>query len=516
MPTVFFGDFDDSFTVNSDDYTLVFLAGADSLRVNGGTVQAAMGSGDDFVDLRGGTVSAWGEDGNDRFDVYSVGAYVNGNAGNDLINIRGGSGLTGVGWDGDDVFDFLAASTGVALFGNFGNDSFFGHDRAISGTIDGGSGDDIFTGFQSGVTISGGQGNDVYRLSTVSNATFVEAAGEGIDTVQVAVGDSYTLAANIENILVQTFDTVGGPATLTGNGLANHITGGSVAETINALGGDDAVLGLGGDDVLAGNDGNDTLDGGSGNDTLKGGAGNDILQGGAGGDDMAGGTGNDVYYVNSVSDIVTEAAGAGTDSVQSSLSFYQLSNNVENGIIAVNSGATLYGNGSNNALTGGGGDDLISGDAGNDTINGGGGVDTIIGGLGADTLSGNLGDDYFLGQSGADAITGGGGGDTFDYDSTIDSRPTARDHIVDFTSSAGDNAGDDTLDLSDIDADTTVVGDQAFTFNDTGAAAGHPGDMWLTAFGADMMLHFDVNGDSVADMEIVMNSTVLWFDDIIF
>jgi serralysin len=55
---------------------------------------------------------------------------------------------------------------------------------------------------------------------------------------------------------------------------------------------------------------------------ITGGSGNDTLNGGAGSDTLVGGTGNDIYLVYNVGNVVTEAANAGTDLVQTTLATY--------------------------------------------------------------------------------------------------------------------------------------------------------------------------------------------------
>lgn len=141
-----------------------------------------------------------------------------------------------------------------------------------------GEGDDLaIIGPRTSSHIEGGPGNDTYRGWAVAN--FVEHAGEGIDTVQITLGDSYTLPANIENLV--NFGTV---PILTGNGLNNSITGGSIAETLSGQGGNDILRGNGGDDTLRGGPGADVLNGGSGADWLQGGTDRDQMIGGAGAD----------------------------------------------------------------------------------------------------------------------------------------------------------------------------------------------------------------------------------------
>src|SRR2546423_121725 len=86
------------------------------------------------------------------------------------------------------------------------------------------------------------------------------------------------------------------------------------------------------------------------NNALTGNAGDNILDGGAGNDEMAGGAGNDTYVVDSASDVVTEAAGQGIDTVQSSVS-YTLGANVENLTLTGSASVNAPGRKLNNALT---------------------------------------------------------------------------------------------------------------------------------------------------------------------
>ncbi|MGH2360706.1 MAG: calcium-binding protein, partial [bacterium] len=89
---------------------------------------------------------------------------------------------------------------------------------------------------------------------------------------------------------------------------------------------------------------------------------------------MTGTSGDDTFSVDHGSDTVTEAADAGTDSIESWVS-YTLPANVENLTLA----GLLHIEGTGNAL-----DNILRGNAGNNSLRGGGGNDTFYGGAGDD------------------------------------------------------------------------------------------------------------------------------------
>ncbi|MFK7870996.1 MAG: calcium-binding protein [Roseobacter sp.] len=193
---------------------------------------------------------------------------------------------------------------------------------------------------------------------------------------------------------------------------------------------DDVILGYGGKDKIFAGAGDDDIYGGSGNDFLRGQAGddflygeadNDVLDGGSGADKMYGGTGNDTYFVDSVDDFVSEAGGAGKDTVKSKVSFV-LGGGFENLWLSKGSEASdgtgnalrnmIVGNENDNLINGHAGNDNLLGQGGNDVIYGGAGHDKLHGGDGADTLHGGEGNDKLHGGSGADTTYGGDGDDT--------------------------------------------------------------------------------------------------------
>lgn len=118
---------------------------------------------------------------------------------------------------------------------------------------------------------------------------------------------------------------------------------------------------------VVGSSGDDVLIGGDGNDVLWGGDGNDVLDGGRGLDDMSGGTGDDIYIVDDLGDRVIEHADEGVDSVETSLSEYQLAQHVE--ILRYAGSESFHGRGNSgaNEISGGDHDDWLFGDDDDET-----------------------------------------------------------------------------------------------------------------------------------------------------
>ena len=112
---------------------------------------------------------------------------------------------------------------------------------------------------------------------------------------------------------------------------------------------------------------------------------NDTHEGSLGADTLVGTSNDDTYIINNKGDKIIEELDAGTDAVQSSIT-YALGNNLENleliGVAKINA--------TGNAL-----DNWLSGNDGNNVLNGMAGNDILINGLGSDKLTGGKGMDTF-------------------------------------------------------------------------------------------------------------------------
>jgi Ca2+-binding RTX toxin-like protein len=320
--------------------------------------------------------------------------------------------------------------------------------------LSGGDGYDTLDGGAGADRLVGGADDDVYIVDDAGDEV-VELDDEGIDSVQSRVDRQ--LAANVENLkLLGTADLDG-----RGNGLANSIVG---------------------------NKADNELFGFDGADGLYGDAGDDLLDGGAGIDRMSGGTGDDRYIVDDSLDVVSESGNSGFDEVTASVS-YTLSANVER--LVLSGVADIDG----------------TGGAGVNEVIGNSGANRLAGGWGDDVLRGGGGDDTLIFDSGLDSLWGGDGADRF----VLNWVPNA----------AGDRIEDlqlgDVIDLSAIDANGKLKGDQAFELI-AGDFTGRGGELNATLIaGGSYKVSADINGDLAADLVFhVTSDHLLGTGDFVF
>lgn len=430
-----------------------------------------------------------------------------------------------IGWALGDNLENLTLTGKLAIdgMGNGRDNRLIGN--AANNRLESFSGNDYLDGGAGADTLIGGLGDDIYVVAQQGDVV-IEQANQGHDTVRSLV--SLTLAANVEDL--ELMGSAGLSATgneldnsLTGNNGNNLLDGGVGADIMRGLKGNDTYVvdNLGDQVIESANEGIDTVrssislvlgdhlenliltgtahinaTGNSLGNSLTGNDGNNVLDGSSGIDKLAGGKGDDTYIVDLIAkgsgiqmvaaleDSVIEAKNAGLDSLilrssvdgLSKATTLTLSSMLEN-LDASQTGSTwlnLTGNSVGNRITGNAADNLLDGKSGDDILDGGAGNDILIGGLGSDTL------------------TGGDGADTFRFDSLKEvGIGNLRDIITDFQS------GVDRIDLSRMDADTTVKGSNRFSYIGSDEFTG-AGQLRLV----DEVLYGNINGDLNADFEI--------------
>ncbi|MCE3289411.1 MAG: hypothetical protein K0R83_1423, partial [Caulobacter sp.] len=465
--------------------------GNDVLTGAAGSDRLVGGGGNDVLDGAAGIDELIGGAGNDTYRV-TAGDLITELTGEGLDTVEVASGSYTLG-DNLEKLVLLAAAGSVNATGN-----------ALDNTLVGNAGDNVLDGGLGADILQGGAGNDTYVVDNAGDT--ISDVGGGVDTVQTSLNTYALGSTTLENL---TF-TGAGNFSGTGTSLANVIIGGAGNDRLDGLGGADILTGGLGDDTYVVNQatdviveldgqGSDTVEasasytlaaglsveamvavgaaavsltGNELNNSLTGNAAANVLNGGAGADAMAGGLGADTYIVDNAGDTVTELAGGGVDTVQSSID-YVLGAEVERltltGVAISATGNALanilIGNAQDNILDGGAGADSLQGGLGNDTyhvdnagdviVESGIGIDsvntslnsytlgaalenlsfsgigtfagtgnnfanTIVGSAGSDTLSGLGGDDILDGGAGADAMDGGAGNDTYFVDNAGD------------------------------------------------------------------------------------------------
>ncbi len=263
-------------------------------------------------------------------------------------------------------------------------------------------------------TVAGGAGNDIYYVErhlddnnnlVDSKPEISEAAYKGNDTVVSRVKNfELTAGSHVENIILEEPAYAEGEAHLRyqsalGNTLSQSIKG-------NAL--DNVLMGGATSSSVAG----DSLDAGDGDDYLDGGMGlSDSATTLTVNTTMVGGKGNDTYVMRNKGDVITEAAGAGDDTVLSYVDV-TLGANVEHltlldGADTLSSARMGVGNALGNEIHGNQFANTLDGGAGDDTLYGSEAGDEY-----ADSLSGGAGNDAFYVFNSLDSIDGGAGTDS--------------------------------------------------------------------------------------------------------
>lgn len=535
-------DLNNIVTGNTGANTLSGLQGNDTLNGNVGVDTLWGGDGNDALNGDAGNDALYGDAGNDTLnggldidamsgglgdDVYIVDNLAdvvieNADEGTDLVqssvSYALSSNVENLTLTGTANINGTGNALNNVIVGNTGNNSLSG--LAGNDTLTGSSGNDVLDGGTGADSMAGGLGNDTYVVDEGADVVS-EVLNEGTDLVQSGI--SYTLGANLENLTLTGSENLNG----TGNTLNNVLSGNAGNNILDGAAGADSLIGGLGDDTYlvdnssdviteaigggfdtvsasanttlsanlenltltgtanlsgAGNASDNVLRGNTGNNTLSGDAGNDRLDGGLGGDAMSGGIGDDIFVVDNAGDTVNEAASAGNDTVESSVS-YTLTANVERLVLVGAGDLSGVGNGLGNAMTGTIGNNTLDGAAGADTLIGGAGNDTYLvdssgdvvielagegvdtvsssistsladnvenlvltgvadlagsgntvnnaldgnagnnllsGGEGDDVLTGNAGNDVLNGGLGADQMSGGVGNDTYVVDSDSD------------------------------------------------------------------------------------------------
>ncbi|MCJ8052547.1 putative Ig domain-containing protein [Shinella curvata] len=454
--------------------------------------------GRDTLDGKAGADQMRGGDGDDTYLVDNTG---------DVIVELTGEGT-----------DLVKASVSYTLSSNVenltltGSSTLSGTGNTLANVLVGNDGNNVLDGKSGADRMIGGKGNDTYVIDNVADAV-VESASAGTDLVKASA--SYTLASNVENLTL----TGAGKINATGNTLANTLTGNDANNILDGKTGADRMIGGKGNDIyridnlgdvvvegtgagtdlvqssisytLGGNVENLTLIGtarltASGNslaNVLTGNDANNILDGKTGADRMIGGKGNDTYIVDNAGDAITEGACAGTDLVQSSVS-YTLASNIEKLTLTGSAKIGGFGNSLSNTIIGNNANNILEGKGGTDTLVGGGGDDRLIGG----------------GDGTRDNLYGGTGADIFVFLPAQGKKVISaedRDTIFDFSQSQGDK-----MDLKGMDADTKTSADDAFRFLGTDRFHKTAGELRYEIRNGEAYVSGDTDGDGFANFSI--------------
>ncbi|GAA0653556.1 beta strand repeat-containing protein [Brevundimonas lenta] len=359
--------------------------------------------------------------GHDDFYGSSVANTLSGDSGDDRLEGGGGDDIL-KGGEGIDMAAYRRATSGVTVSlgegahatGATGVDTFDSIEgligSAFNDVLTGDAGNNQFEGGAGDDRIEGGAGFDVAIYN--SSSSTAKYTYDGVHVTVTGAPFGTDVLTGVEMLMINGVGVhVSEMAIVSaGTAAADTIIGGNAGDTLRGGAGADLIQGGAGSDKLYGDDGDDRLEGGTENDVLDGGAGDDVIDGGSGSnqgfggagadwlfnvEDADGGAGDD-RYLNVAR--ITEAAGAGIDTLYWSQGSFTLPANVENLFLNWSAADTVFnshwitvsgrtgtGNALNNRIVGTGGADTLIGNAGDDVLTGGAGDDILDGGAGVDT-----------------------------------------------------------------------------------------------------------------------------------
>jgi Ca2+-binding RTX toxin-like protein len=496
---------DDVLVGDSEPNTLDGAGGDDQIYGFEGDDVLTGGLGNDLIDGGTGADTMTGGPGNDVYVVDQAGDVVDENPGEGtdeihtdlpVFSLAGLPDIENLSGTSTGNHSLTGNAAGNSIHGNVGNDFIF---------LQAGGDDSAY----------GGDGNDVILFGASMTWTDFVDGGEGLDQLVLQgnyVGGSALLfgggVVGIENIAILPGDDTrfGDP----GTNLYDYsltLQDAAVAEGVQLVvdanrlrAGEDFTF-----DGSAESDGSFFIYGGGGTDILFGGANNDVFLFGAWGqwnpaDVVVGGSGIDqlalrgnysltfgagqLFGIENIGLLSAHDTRFGALGSSYSYDLTMVDGNVASGVQMVVDGAKLrvaefF---------------RFDGSAELD------GSFRVFGGLVDDTIVASRNNDFLQGNGGLDTLTGGLGADIFRYLSASDSTVAAADKILDFT------PGTDKIDLSRIDANSHVAGDQAFSWIGSTAFAGggaaSAGQLRAYQSGQSWFVEGDIDGNGSADFRI--------------
>jgi hypothetical protein len=322
-------------TIFGSPNTSVWGGGSQVTVVDAATITLSEGAGNAVAMLSGAGDVLAGNNLNDTLTAAGNTESIAGGTGTNLLIASGANDTISAA--GVATFQLAAAATSDVLLGGPG----------VSTVTDAGTDDTIFGGAgQTKVTTSGS------NASVVGGSAELDVTDKGSgDTITAGPAAAFVTLAGSKALVSGGVGSLGASLSVTDNGSGDTVVAGSGFTAVTTSGGS----------FVRGGSGQLNFVGGAGPSTIFGGSGGSSVFGGTGLTSLVGGAGGVVTYVNTTSGGLGYFAGAGSETIDASLS----------------KGANILFGASDPT-----GHDLLMGGAGNDLLTAGSGADTLVGGGG--------------------------------------------------------------------------------------------------------------------------------------